>query len=201
MKTIGVFCGSSLGAKTAYRDAARILGLYLAEKGIDLVYGGANVGLMKVLADTLLEKGGRVIGVMPRMLVEKEVAHLNLTEMHIVESMSERKNLIMKLSDSFIAMPGGFGTLDELAEVITCNQLRLSDKPIGILNVLGYFDPLVRFFDHGVDEGFLRVEHRMNLIVEHGVEALMKRMEAYRPVSMDKWIRDIHQESNYSPKI
>jgi len=198
LKTIGVFCGSSMGSKPEYREAARQLGIYIADNDHTLVYGGANVGLMKVLADSILEKGGHVTGVMPRMLVEKEVAHANLTEMHIVESMSQRKNLIMKLSDGFIAMPGGFGTLDELAEVITSNQLRLSDKPIGILNILGYFDPLMKFFDHGVEEGFLRIEHRLNLIVEDSVEGLMGRMEHYQPVSMDKWIKDIHEESNSS---
>ena len=185
-----------MGKMPEYREAARQLGIYLAEKGIRLVYGGANVGLMKILADTVLEQGGEVIGVMPRMLVDKEVAHLSLTGMHIVESMGERKKMIMELSDAFVAMPGGFGTLDELAEVITSNQLRLTDKPIGMLNVLGYFDTLLEFFDRGVNEGFLREEHRNNLIVDASAEALLTLMAAYQPVSMDKWIRDIHEESN-----
>jgi uncharacterized protein (TIGR00730 family) len=184
-----------MGRKLEYRGAARQLGLYMAGNNLSLVYGGANVGLMKVLADTVLEKGGRVTGVMPRMLVEKEVAHLNLTEMHIVDSMSKRKALIMQLSDAYIALPGGFGTLDELAEVITCNQLRLSEKPIGILNISGYFDLLMKFFDHGVEEGFLRKEHRQNLIVDDSVDILMDKMMRFQPVSMDKWLEDIHRES------
>jgi uncharacterized protein (TIGR00730 family) len=184
-----------MGKRPEYREAALELGLVLAAMDLDLVYGGANVGLMKILADTMLEKGKSVVGVMPKMLVEKEVAHFGLTGLHIVETMSERKTLIMKLSDAFIAMPGGFGTLDELAEVITCNQLRMSDKPIGLLNILGYFDPLLAYFDHGVEEGFLRTEHRQNLIVEGSVVALLDRMTRFQPVSMDKWIRDIHEES------
>jgi len=201
MKTVGVFCGSSMGTKPAYREAARELGLYLVEYGLDLVYGGANVGLMKVLSDTVLEMGGKAIGVMPRMLVDKEVAHLNLTEMHIVQSMSERKVLLIKLSDAFVAMPGGFGTLDELAEVITNNQLRLTDKPIGLLNIDGYYDYLLDFFDHGVREGFLRAEHRNNIVVEDNVSALMNKLDHYQPVSMDKWIEDIHRESNSATNL
>jgi uncharacterized protein (TIGR00730 family) len=199
LKTVGVFCGSSMGRKPEYKKAARQLGLYILEHDLELVYGGANVGLMKILAETILEKGGRVTGVMPRMLVEKEVAHVGLTQMHIVESMSERKTLIIGLADAFIALPGGFGTLDELLEVITVNQLRLSDKPIGILNVLGYFDPLLQFFEHGVKEGFLREEHSTNLIIETSMERLFEKMNKYKPLSMDKWIKDIHEESKSSP--
>jgi uncharacterized protein (TIGR00730 family) len=189
-----------MGKKPEYLETARKLGLFLAENEIELVYGGANVGLMKILADTMLDNGGEVIGVMPRMLVEKEVAHHDLQRLHIVETMSDRKTMIMELSEAFIAMPGGFGTLDELAEVITSNQLRLTDKPIGILNVAGYFDPLMDFFDNAVTEGFLRVEHRENLIADDSVESLLAQMTAYQPVSMDKWIKDIHRESNSRPE-
>jgi uncharacterized protein (TIGR00730 family) len=185
-----------MGTRPEYREGARELGLVLAARGLELVYGGANVGLMKILADTMLEKGQNVTGVMPRMLVEKEVAHLGLTELHIVETMSERKTLIITLSDAFIAMPGGLGTLDELAEVITCNQLRLSDKPIGMLNICGYFDPLMEFFDHAVEEGFIRMEHRQNLVLENSIEALLDRLDQFKPVGIEKWIRDIHEESN-----
>ena len=187
-----------MGIRPEYREAAHRLGLYLANNGLELIYGGANVGLMKILAETILEKGGQVTGVMPRMLVEREVAHKGLTRLHIVESMSDRKSLIISLSDAFIALPGGFGTLDELAEVITSNQLRLTHKPIGILNVLGYFDALLHFFDHSVKEGFLRAEHRQNLIVDTAAEKLIEKMKEYKPVSMDKWIRDIQVESNSS---
>ena len=188
-----------MGKRPEYRETAQELGLFLVENNIELVYGGSNVGLMKVLANTMLEKGGDVIGVMPRMLVEKEVAHHGLKKLHIVDTMSERKTLMMDLSDAFIAMPGGFGTLDEVAEVITSNQLRLTDKPIGILNVSGYFDLLIDFFEKAVEEGFLREEHRNNLILDNSVERLVKKMSAYKPVSMDKWIKDIHKESNSKP--
>lgn len=195
MFSVGVFCGSSMGMRFAYRDGARKLGELIVDNGWKLIYGGANVGLMKVLAETVLEGGGEVTGIMPRMLVEKEVAHQGLTKMIIVENMTERKNLMVSLCDAFIAMPGGFGTLDELAEVITYNQLRLSDKPIGIYNLEGYFDLLLKFLDHGVTEKFVRVEHRSNLIVDSDLGKLIEKMKHFRPVGMDKWIREIHEES------
>lgn len=195
MNSICVFCGSSMGSKPEYRKAAADLGRLLLDRKIRLIYGGANVGLMQVLADVMLEGGGEVIGIMPRILIEKEVAHLNLTKMYVVESMSERKNMMVDLSDAFIAMPGGFGTLDELAEVITYNQLRLTDKPIGILNIAGYFDPLLVFFDHITEEGFLRHEHRHNLIVEASIEDLFMKMNEFQPVPIEKWIEEIKKES------
>lgn len=184
-----------MGNRPEYRKVAEDLGRILLERKIKLVYGGANVGLMKILADTVLAGGGEAIGIMPRILVEKEVAHNNLTRMHVVESMSERKNMMVELSDAFIAMPGGYGTLDELAEVITYNQLRLTDKPIGILNTAGFFDSLMKFFDHITDEGFLRHEHRSNLIVDDDVEMLLSKMSLFQPVEMDKWLKDIKNES------
>lgn len=195
MKSICVFCGSSMGIRPGYKKGAEELGVILLKRGIQLIYGGANVGLMKVLADTVLVGGGEVVGIMPKRLVENEVAHNGLTKMHIVESMSERKTLMVELSDAFIAMPGGFGTFDELAEVITYNQLRLNDKPIGILNLEHYFDRLLDFFSHTAKEGFLRHEHRNNLVVESDPEELLRKMEQYQPVSIDKWIRDIKVES------
>jgi len=195
MKTICVFCGSSMGIRPEYREGAEELGGILLKRRIQLIYGGANVGLMKVLADTVLAGRGEVIGIMPRRLVENEVAHKSLTKMHIVESMSERKTLMVELSDAFIAMPGGFGTFDELAEVITYNQLRLNDKPIGILNLEHYFDRLLDFFSHTAREGFLRHEHRNNLLVESDPVELLRKMEQYQPVSIEKWIRDIKEES------
>lgn len=195
MQSICVFCGSSMGVKPEYKAGAIELGREILNRKMTLLYGGANVGLMKVLAETVLEGGGEVIGIMPRRLVEKEVAHNGLTKMHIVESMSERKTLMVEMSDAFIAMPGGFGTFDELAEVITYNQLRLTDKPIGIFNIAGYFDLLLRFFDHTAEEGFLRHEHRKNLIVDDNIHSLLEKMSNYQPVAMDKWIRDIKQES------
>ncbi len=201
MKSIGVFCGSSMGIRPAYRQGAIELGKIILERKLLLIYGGANVGLMKALADTVLAGGGEVIGIMPRLLIEKEVAHLNLTKMYIVESMSERKAMMVELSDAFIAMPGGFGTFDELAEMITYNQLRLSDKPIGILNIEKYFDHLLKFFSHTAEEGFLRHEHRNNLIVEEKPEELMRKLSLYQPVSIDKWIKDIKEESKNSGEV
>lgn len=195
MQSICVFCGSSMGKRSEYRAAALALARVLLDKKINLIYGGANVGLMKILADTMLAEGGEVTGIMPRRLVEKEVAHQGLSKMFIVESMSERKSLMVELSDAFIVMPGGFGTLDELAEVITYNQLRLTDKPVGILNIAGYFDDLLKFFDHITEEGFLRHEHRQNLIVDDNVTGLLEKMEHFRPVEMDKWLEDIREES------
>lgn len=198
MKQICVFCGSSMGNQPSYRNAAVQLGLVMAEQKMGLVYGGANVGIMKVLAETMLEKGMKVIGVMPDSLVEKEVAHRGLTELIIVSSMAARKEKMVELSDAFIAMPGGFGTLDELSEIMTYNQLRITDKPMGLLNIDGFFDALLRFYDHAVQEGFVRKEHRDNLIVSDGVTDLLARMSAYRPVGMGKWIEDIMKESKHT---
>ncbi len=184
-----------MGSRPGYKAGAEELGRELLNRGIKLIYGGANVGLMKVLAETVLDGGGEVIGIMPGLLVEKEVAHKGLSRMIIVESMSERKSMMVQMSDAFIAMPGGFGTLDELAEVITYNQLRLTDKPIGILNINGYFDNMLAFFDHITEEGFLRHEHRQNLIVDENIHGLLEKMSGYQPVEMDKWLRDIKEES------
>lgn len=195
MNSICVFCGSSMGRQPEYKRAAEELGKLFLERNIRLVYGGANVGLMQILADTVLAGGGEVIGIMPQMLIDKEVAHTGLTKMITVSNMSERKNLMVEMSDAFIAMPGGFGTLDELAEVITYNQLRLTDKPIGILNTAGYFDPLLAFLDHITEEGFLRHEHRQNLIVDNTVSRLLIKMSDFQPVAMDRWIEDIRKES------
>jgi uncharacterized protein (TIGR00730 family) len=186
-----------MGNRKEYREVARTLGEYFVKQGISLVYGGANVGLMKVIADTMLDKGAEVIGVMPENLVAKEVAHHGLTELIIVRSMAERKEKMVQLSDGFITLPGGFGTLDELSEILTFNQLRISDKPLGILNTCGYFDNLIRFFDHAVQEGFVRKEHRNNLIISDNVQELLARMQAYQPLNMGKWIEDIKIESNH----
>lgn len=196
MKNICIFCGSSMGKLPAYRETAARLAGFMTGNNYNMIYGGANVGLMKILADKMLEAGKtEVIGIMPRHLVDREVAHEGITKMHIVESMSERKNLMVKLSDCFLALPGGFGTLDEMAEVITYNQLRLTDKPLGILNINGYFDHLLAFFDHAVQQNFLRKEHYDNLIVDNDIENIFKRLESYQPVSTSKWIHDIRRES------
>ncbi len=194
---ICVFCGSSMGFRDEYRLAAKNLADFMAKQNIGLVYGGANVGLMKVLADTMLEKGKEVIGIMPRSLVRKEVAHESLTKMIVVETMAERKEKMIEISDGFITLPGGFGTLDELSEILTFNQLRIMDKPLGILNISGYFDHLLEFFNHTTEEGFVRKEHRDNLIVSDNIGTLFSKMQEYKPLSMGKWIEDIKVESNH----
>jgi len=192
---ICVFCGSSTGKPEIYKNEAIKLAKYFVKNSISLVYGGANVGIMKILAETMLKSDKEVIGIMPKLLVEKEVAHFGITEMIVVNSMAERKEKMVEISDAFIALPGGFGTLDELSEILTFNQLRIIDKPLGILNVNGFFDKLLDFFDHAVAEGYVRAEHRNNIIVENDIDRLLLRMNAYKPLSMGKWIEDIHEES------
>lgn len=196
MKSICVFCGSSNGLNGVYKEQARLMGKVLAENNIQLVYGGGKVGLMGVMADSALQNGGKVVGIIPQSIADLEIAHLDLTRLEIVDSMSVRKIRMAELSDGFIAMPGGFGTLDELAEILTYNQLRIFDKPIGLFNVNAYFDQLLAFFNHSVAEGFVREEHRNNIAVSDEPLALIQLMQAYQPVVMDKWIDDIKQESS-----
>jgi uncharacterized protein (TIGR00730 family) len=191
--TLCVFCGSSRGVGEQYAESAKNLAKFLLDKKIRLVYGGANVGLMHVLADTMLEGGGRVIGVMPKSLVEREVAHSGLTEMHIVGDMQERKALMTELSDAFIALPGAYGTFDELFEVLTWNQLGIITKPVGLLNVNGFYDLLIRMLDHSVNEQFLRPEHRSILQVDEKIELLFEKLTTYQPVVAQKWIERLKQ--------
>ena len=188
IKSLCVFCGSSIGRQLLYADHAAKLARHLLSEKITLVYGGANVGLMGVLADTMLAGGGKVIGVMPKSLVEREVAHTGLTEMHIVEGMQERKALMADLSDAFIALPGAYGTLDELFEVLTWNQLGIINKPIGLLNIDGFFNPMLQMLDHAVAEKFLRPEHRNMLLTRDDLIQLMHDLENYKPVTAAKWI-------------
>jgi uncharacterized protein (TIGR00730 family) len=185
MKSLCVFCGSSSGTRPAYASAARRFGTLLAQRGLILVYGGSASGLMLVLADAALAAGGTVIGVIPRALVEREVAHRGLTELHVVGSMHERKQKMADLSDGFVALPGGFGTLDETAEVLTWRQLGLHDKPCGLLDVGGFFAPLLRFFDHAVDEGFVVAEQRRMLIADEDPARLIDRLVASAAGSRD----------------
>ena len=195
MTTVCVFCGSSMGHRPAYLEAAKAVADYFVKHNLRLVYGGASVGLMKILADTLLENGKEVIGIMPGLLIDKEVAHHGISQLIEVESMAERKVKMVEMSDGFIALPGGFGTFDELTEVLIYNQLRIMDKPVGILNTDGYFDKMLAFFDHAVNEGFVRAEHRQNLLVSDNVETLFGMMARYSPVSMGKWLDDIKSEA------
>ncbi len=179
MKRICVFCGSKPGIRAVYAEQAKVLGRLLVKEGIELVYGGGRVGLMTEIADAVLAEGGHVIGVIPQALVEMEVAHQGLPDIRVVHSMHERKALMAELSDGFIAMPGGFGTLEELFEVITWAQLGFHPKPCGILNVDGYYDPLIRFIDSCVHEQFLRAEHRHMLLSSDNPHKLLSEMRAY----------------------
>ena len=187
MNAVCVYCGSSFGAKPAYAEATKQLAIALAERNLRVVYGGASAGLMGLLADTVLEHGGEVEGVIPRVLVDREVAHRRLTELHVVESMHERKAKMAELSDGFVALPGGIGTLEELIEVYTWSQLGIHHKPCGVLNVRGYYDHLAAFLDHAVDEGFLRPQHRAVLTVASEPASLLDQMGAYEPPTVGKW--------------
>ena len=193
IKTVCVFCGSSTGSNKVYAERAEQLARFFLDRKISLVYGGANVGLMRVLADTMLKGGGTVIGVMPKNLVHREVAHLDLTAMHIVGDMQERKALMAKLSDGFMTLPGAFGTLDELFEMLTWNQLHIIEKPVGILNIRGFFDAMLAMLDKAVEEKFLRPEHRGMLLVEEDEDLLLQRMNEYRPVTAEKWIERLKE--------
>jgi uncharacterized protein (TIGR00730 family) len=188
MRRLCVYCGSKLGNRPAYAEAARALGALLAARGIGLVYGGGAVGLMGVVADAALEAGGEVLGVLPHGLASKEVAHPGLTELFLVSSMHERKALMADLADGFAALPGGLGTLEEIAEVLTWSQLGIQHKPCGLLNVAGYFDGLIAHLDHAAAEGLLRPEHRALVLVEEEPAALLARFHAYRPPELPRWI-------------
>ncbi|MGO4523382.1 TIGR00730 family Rossman fold protein [Microvirga sp. 2MCAF35] len=184
-----VFCGSSSGQDPIYFAVARSLGETLAVQGIELVYGGASVGLMGAVADAALEKGGHVIGVMPQALVDKEIAHRSLGDLRVVGSMHERKALMAELSDGFIALPGGLGTFEELFEVWTWAQLGYHRKPCALLNAGGFYDKLTDFLDDVVERGFVKPIHRAMLIVEEEPAALIAAVRAYEPPKVDKWIK------------
>ena len=189
MRRVCVFCGSSPGARPAYAEAAEELATLLVADGIGVVYGGGGVGLMGKLADAVLALGGEITGVIPDALVDREIGHPGVHDMRTVGSMHERKALMAELSDAFVALPGGIGTLEELVEVFTWSQLGLHRKPCGLLDVEGYYEELAAFLDHAVRERFLREEHRSTLIVEREPAALLERMTAYRPDAIQpKWI-------------
>lgn len=173
MKKICVYCGSSDGARPEYRQAAAALGRAMLEKDIDLVYGGASVGLMGKLADTVLKGGGRVTGVIPEFLLNREISHTGLTELVVVDSMHERKSMMADLSDGFIALPGGIGTMEELFEILTWSHLRFHNKPCALLNVAGYYDHLNAFMQHGVNQGFIRKKTGAKLIIKDDPKALL----------------------------
>ena len=188
LESICVFCGSSTGANPAYRHAADDLGRAIAASGRRLVYGGGNVGLMGVLADSALAQGGEVVGVIPRHLVDLEVAHQSLTELRVVDSMHQRKQLMADLSDGFVVLPGGLGTLEEFFEVWTWGQLGLHRKPYGLLNVASYFDSLLAFLDHSVSERFVRPDHRRLLVMAEDPMELLHRLDTFAVPLSPKWI-------------
>ena len=188
MKSICVFCGSSIGSHQEYEQQAAFMGRALAQRGIALVYGGGRVGLMGVMADAALNAGGRVVGIIPDHLWQREIGHSGLTELHVVDSMHTRKALMAERSDAFVAMPGGIGTLEEFFEVWTWGQLGLHAKPYGLLNIRGYYSPLVAMLDHMVDQQFMRREHRDLVLIRDQVEPLLDALAEHRPRRMDKWI-------------
>lgn len=188
IKSICVFCGSSTGDQPFYRDAAIALGREVAERGWTLVYGAGNIGLMGVLADAALAAGGKVIGVIPQHLFDKEVGHLGLTNLVIVNSMHERKARMADEADAFVALPGGFGTFEEFCEVLTWSQLGLHTKPCGLLNVGGFYDPLLALFDHAEQSKFLRPEHRSIVLDDDNINRLLDRMLAFKPPQVEKWM-------------
>lgn len=188
MKSICIYCGSNPGRQEAYSGAARDLARSLVSRNLKLVYGGASVGIMGLIADTVLELGGQAVGVIPEALVRKEVAHPNLSELHVTQSMHERKTLMAELSDGFIAMPGGIGTLEEIFEIWTWAQLGFHEKPCGLLNVEGYFDSLTTFLDHAVAEQFVKKTHRSMLIVDSAPETMLERFSRYEPPTIKKWV-------------
>ncbi len=188
MRRICVYCGSNSGRLDDYREAARTLAGELVRHNLELVYGGASKGTMGILADAVLELGGKVHGVIPKVLEDKEMAHLGLTELHIVDTMHERKTKMATLADAFIALPGGFGTLEELIEILTWGQLRFHDKPCGVINVRGYFDQLLAYLDHTETEGFLRPESRQMLLCAADAAGLIKQFNEYTPPQVEKWV-------------
>jgi uncharacterized protein (TIGR00730 family) len=195
LNRICVYCGSNPGNNPAHRAAAHDLGVFLASSDIVLVYGGGHVGLMGAVADGALSKGGEVVGVIPKSLMDKELGHGGVTKLHVVASMHERKQMMVDLSDGFIALPGGFGTLDELFETLTWLQLSFHDKPVGLLNVGGFFDGLIEFIHHMSRQGFLKPEHAACVLVDADPSRLLERMRTFRPPDLGKWIEKLAAEA------
>ncbi len=190
MKRLCVFCGSSFGANPVYVKAANDLGTAIAKRGIGLVYGGARVGLMGEIASSVIRAKGEVIGVIPKDLLEKEVAYTDLSDLRVVGSMHERKFLMAELSDGFIALPGGLGTLEEIFEIITWAQLNFHNKPCGLLNIHGYYNDLIKFLNHTVEEKFIEPEHRAMIVIDDDPESLLEKFLIYEPPKVDKakWV-------------
>lgn len=189
MKRVCVFCGSSTGTRPVYADAAREMGRLLAGRGIGLVYGGGNVGLMGILADAVLAAGGEVIGVIPQALADREVAHTGITTLHVVDSMHTRKAMMAELSDAFVALPGGVGTFEEFFEAVTWTQLGLHRKPCALLNVDEFYTPLVTFIDRAVSDGFIKPVHRASIVVDSDPVRLLDTLSTIELPDVPKWIR------------
>jgi uncharacterized protein (TIGR00730 family) len=189
MKRVCVYCGSSTGNKAVYREAAEAMGAILAAKGIGLVYGGGNVGLMGLVADAVLAGGGDVIGVIPQSLADREIAHAGVTDLRVVDSMHTRKAMMADLSDAFIAMPGGFGTFEEFFEAVTWTQLGVHRKPCGLLNAGGFYSPLALFIDQAVTEGFIKPAHRATIVVDDDPARLLDALGQVTLPDVPKWIR------------
>ncbi len=191
MKKIAIFCGSSIGFSGIYKEEAIHVGQYLAKHSIDLVYGGGKIGMMGALSDTIIENGGKVYGIIPNLLRHEEVAHNNITEMTITKTMSERKIIMSKMVDGYIALAGGFGTLDELFEVLTLGQLSIENKPVGLLNTNNFFDHIIKQLDVMVSEGFLKKTNRDMLLVSNSIEGLVKKMMNYKAPKISKIINTV----------
>ena len=189
MKRVCVFCGSSSGRRAEYEYAARAMGEALVERGLELVYGGGNVGLMGVIADTVMRAGGRVIGVIPQALADREIANIGVTDLRVVDSMHTRKAMMADLADAFVAMPGGVGTFEEFFEAVTWTQLGVHRKPCGLLNVEDFYTPLANFIDHAVDEGFLKAVHRRAIVVSDDPDELLDLLSEVELPDVPKWIR------------
>jgi uncharacterized protein (TIGR00730 family) len=188
MQRLCVYCGSRHGSQPEYSEAAKNLARALVKRDIEVVYGGASVGTMGLLADTVLAEGGRVIGIIPQSVVGKEIVHQGLSDLRVVKSMHERKMLMAELSDGFIALPGGLGTLDELFEILTWGQLGLHQKPCGLLNISNYYRGLINFLDHAVSESFISAVHRAMLLVEEDPEQLLERFERHQAAPAARWV-------------
>lgn len=194
MKSLCIYCGSNYGINPEFEAQTRVLGNAMAERGITLIYGGAKVGLMGVIADSVLSGGGKVIGIIPKKLVDKELAHLGLTELHVVDSMHERKTKMADLAEAFVALPGGIGTAEELLETYTWSQLGFHLKPCGVLNIGGFYDGLLAYLDRMVTEKFLRAEVRKQLAVSDNPVMLLDMLQQARPEVLDKWFERGKQE-------
>lgn len=194
MKKICIFCGSSMGFDPIYKEKAAELGHVLADHGCELLFGGGSVGLMKVIADVMMEHGCKVTGTITKHLLDMHVGHDGIDELIVVESMAERKKILEDMADGFIALPGGIGTMDEFFEAYVLSQLRVFDKPVALFNVNGYYDGIVEFIKHIADEGFMRREHAENLIVSADAKDLLTKMEQFEPADVTKWVVEIKEQ-------